>query len=210
MKHLAATDPKGVRKESQAERVRSAKREAQRAKKQLAEGSEPKKPAEWNTENTVSAEVQCPPKKRGRKPKAKDDTEPPKKPRAKAAAKAKGKAKAKAKAKAKGTATKKRKAQEVSQDAQVAPEKKPSKAKAKAKGKTSKPNLKEKAKREDLGVVEAGLQEAQAEEEKAKIEKKKLLSRKSSAYHKAFLKAKKEGCSEEDCKKRGKAVLYLN
>ena len=46
--------------------------------------------------------------------------------------------------------------------------------------------------------------------DKAKEEKKQLLSCKSSAYHKAYLAAKKEGANEDECKAAGKSVARSN
>lgn len=167
-------------------------------------------PKNWGKSSYISADQQCPPKKRGRKRKAEGAEEGQV-----------GKKKAKTEKTKKTRETgkngrSKTKTEEKADDSKSRPKSntraRPAKAKAKASTK-AKPKAKAKGEkavktRTEVSSMagEAGSQDA-AEAER--LEKKKKLSRKSAAYHKALKQAKAEGKSEEQCKAAGKKVSNL-
>lgn len=192
----------------------------------------PVEPQDFGTHIPVSADEQQPPKKRGRKPRAKDqdDQDDAKKPASKRTRKAskqqepgtnkhdsddtkKSATKPKAKAKAKGKA----------------------RGKAQAKGKASKPKAKAKSKKsqpEDATEGEASATSSRRKRQRSNQnpgdevtakddtkatktpaakptktdEAKAKYSRKSAAYHRAMREARNAGASEEECKEAAKAV----
>ena len=153
------------------------------------------RPPGWDSSKTISAEAQCPPKKRGRKPKAETD-----KDTAKAKKSAKGKApKARAKGKAKAKSAPK------SKSAPKAAAKQKTTAAAKASD-VPEPS----GKRARRTAAKEELTHTPGADELAKQEKKKLQSRKSSAYHKAMAAAKKQGLAEEECKAAAKRAIWMH
>lgn len=152
-------------------------RREQRKQKQEKVDTTVEPPKHWDNKNTVSADIQCPPKAKGRKPKAKAS------PKGKAGSR---KGQAKAKAKAKGNKTKTREKEESKA--------KPSKPKA-----SPKTRAKRKAPAEEDTAPAAKID--------SKDERKKQLSRKSAAYHKAFKVAKNSGETDEKCKELAKIVF---
>ena len=154
------------------------------------------KPKDWDNKDTIAANQQTTPKRRGRKPKTKVDNKTEATPSAGTAVK---KTQAKAKAKAKAQAKKKAEAK--------------SKARAKSKAKTKKEDQKAKTRGDKPpngdgggGGDDDGDDHADADADAA-AEKKKAMSRKSSVYHKAMREAEKEGLSKEKCKELAKKVL---
>ena len=127
-----------------------------------------------------------------------------------AAAKPRGRPKGKAKAKAK-TAAKDKKAGKTAKEKATTKGKKESKGKTKD-VETTEPKRKsksgnggaKKAKVTDEDPTRASKRKGREGLSEAEIAKKNKQSRKSSAYHVAFRKAKIEGMSAEDCKKEAK------
>lgn len=176
---IAGTHAANKRKGALTE-IQLTKRE--RRQKNAQQKTDHEKPEGWDAKETISAEQQCPPKKRGRKPKQnKTEKEEKKKGKGKASAKSKAAAKCKARASAKAAA----KAKGGKKDSK-------SKNKAKATKSTKKPKDDS-----ELGGD-------------SETERKKRVSRKSAAYHRAFKMAKTEGHDMEQCKVLAKKVLYLN
>ena len=161
-----------------------------------------KPPMNWGKSSYISAEAQCPPKKRGRKRKGED------------AEKGQvGKKKAKVPEKTTKTSeTGKRGRSKTKKEEKVDDSKSRSKTNTRAKpakASSSSTQAKSKAKAKGTKPVKAHTEVSQDAAEAERLEKKKKLSRKSAAYHKALKQAKAEGKSEEQCKAAGKKVSNL-
>lgn len=187
------------------------KREQRRQRLQESTENNIQQPPNWDSGTNLPADVQCPPKKKGRKPKGNAET-----------SKTTSRKRQIEKEDTSETAAPKRRrkrnqTQETKEpkSEEIAPKKR-----AKAKTRTLKrPAAAPKAKRtpaskeaENTPSSGSGLsaqEKVEREREQARAEKKKAVSRKSAAYHRAFKNAKNNGLDPDQCKAAAKKVLSL-